>query len=105
MFGRVFRQRGLQFSPSAVENLTDEHLYKQDFARRIKLAAGSTEIEIPVEAAANFGLTFMAANEISATLYNDKGEIVGKNLTKTIEASAWFRSIFVDKNVAAERGN
>jgi hypothetical protein len=41
----------------------------------------------------------MADPNISATLYNDKGEIVGKNLTKTPEANAWFRSIYVDKNV------
>ena len=41
----------------------------------------------------------MASNEISATLFNEKGVIVGKNLTKTPEANAWFRSIFVDKNV------
>ena len=43
----------------------------------------------------------MADANISATLYNEKGEIAGKNLTKTPEANAWFRSIYVDKNVNA----
>ncbi len=60
--------------------------------------------KFPSKQAKNFGLTFMAASEISATLYNEKGEIVGKNLTKTPEANAWFRSIYIDKNVRAERG-
>ena len=73
-----------------------------NFAKSVKLAPKtSVEIEIPVEKAINFGLTFMASNEISATLFNDKGAVVGKNLTKTPEANAWFRSIFVDKNVTA----
>jgi pimeloyl-ACP methyl ester carboxylesterase len=74
---------------------------KPDFAKAVKIPAKqSIEIEIPVEQALNFGLTFMAAPEISATLFNDKNVIVGKNLTKTPEANAWFRSIFVNKNVA-----
>lgn len=81
-------------------NAEEDGVNKPDFAKAVKLAPKqSIEVEIPVEAANNFGLTFMASNEISATLYNDKGEIVGKNLTKTPEANAWFRSIFVDKNV------
>lgn len=84
----------------ANENLIDESNFKPDFAKAVKLAAKqSTEIEIPVEQALNFGITFMASPEISATLFNDKGVIVGKNLTKTPEANAWFRSIFVDKNI------
>ncbi len=41
----------------------------------------------------------MAAPAVSATLYDDKGTIVGKNLTKTPEANAWFRSIYFDKAV------
>lgn len=72
------------------------------FAKAVKIhAKSSVEVEIPIEQALNFGLTFMASPEISATLYNEKGEPVGKNLAKTPEAHAWFRSIFVDKNVAA----
>ena len=79
----------------------DENFYKPDFAKAVKISAKSSiEIEIPVAAANDFGLTFMASPEISATLYNEKGEIVDKNLTKTPEANAWFRSIFVDKKVA-----
>ena len=72
------------------------------FAKAVKIAPKQTvEIEIPVKAANDFGLTFMADPNISATLYNEKGEIVGKNLAKMPEANAWFRSIYVDKNVTA----
>jgi hypothetical protein len=75
---------------------------KPAFAKAVKLAPKQTiEIEIPVEQANNFGLTFMADAQISATLYNDKGVIVGKNITKTPEANSWFRSIFVDKGVTS----
>ncbi|HQU82372.1 MAG TPA: alpha/beta hydrolase [Pyrinomonadaceae bacterium] len=73
---------------------------KPAFAKSVKIAANSaTEIEIPVEQALDFGLTFMASNQVSATLFNDKSVVVGKNLTKTAQANAWFRSIYVDKNV------
>jgi hypothetical protein len=66
----------------------------------VKLAGKqSVEIEIPVEAANNFGLTFMADPSISATLIDDKGVVIGKNLTKTPEAGSWFRSIFYDKPI------
>lgn len=94
---------GLQNSNDKLQNSdADADNFKPDFAKAVKIAAKqSVEIEIPVETALNFGLTFMASNEISATLFNDKGVIVGKNLTKTPEANAWFRSIYVDKNVTA----
>jgi len=73
---------------------------RPSFAKAVKLAPKqSVEIEIPVEAANNFGLTFMADANISATLFNDKGVTVGKNPAKTPEASGWFRSIFVEKDV------
>ncbi|HLM62162.1 MAG TPA: hypothetical protein VK308_15265, partial [Pyrinomonadaceae bacterium] len=83
----------------SVENYAGEAL-KPDFAKAAKIAPKqSVEVEIPVETANNFGLTFMADSQISATLTNDKGVVVGQNLTKTPESAVWFRSIFVDKNV------
>lgn len=86
--------------PTSNESYSDKNSLKPDFAKAVKIAPKqSVEIEIPVAAANDFGLTFMASNEISVTLYNEKGEIVGKNLTKTPEANAWFRSIYVDKNI------
>ncbi|HEY0427078.1 MAG TPA: alpha/beta hydrolase [Pyrinomonadaceae bacterium] len=87
-------------NPSATVDSSDR--LRPDFAKSVKLAAKqSVEIEIPVEQAANFGLTFMADAQISATLFNDKGVMVGKNLAKSPEANNWFRSIFVEKGITA----
>jgi hypothetical protein len=43
----------------------------------------------------------MADALVSATLVDDKGTVVGKNLAKTPEAGSWFRSIFFDKATTA----
>ncbi len=84
------------------ENLLNADAFKPYFAKAVKIPAKqSVEIEIPVAQGSNFGLTFMAASDVSATLFNDKGAEMGKNLTKTPEANAWFRSIFVDGAVAS----
>lgn len=91
----------VEFNNYSIENSFDKNYYKPDFAKDIKISPmQSIEIEIPVQTAQNFGITFMADPHISATLYNEKGEIAGKNLTKTPEANAWFRSIYVGKNVS-----
>lgn len=90
---------GSKFSSSNAE--IDQNAFKPDFAKAVKIGAKqSVEIEIPVTQALNFGLTFMAASDISATLFDAKGAEVGKNLTKTPEANVWFRSIFVDRSVS-----
>ncbi len=82
----------------SIENLPENDKPKVDFSKSVKLAPKQiVEIEIRVEAAQNFGLTFMADSQISATLFDEKGAIVGKNLAKTREANVWFRSIFYDK--------
>ena len=89
------------YKPQAAnENPRIVNSYKPDFAKAVKIAPKQTlEVEIPVETAMNFGLTFMADAQISATLFNDKGAVVGQNLTKTPEANALFRSIFVENGV------
>jgi pimeloyl-ACP methyl ester carboxylesterase len=98
-FGAFFVNAAYQ-PPVRAENSLDENAFKPDFAKAVRLAPKqAVELEIPVVAALNFGLTLMASNEISATLFNDQGVIAGKNLTKTPEADAWFRSIYVDREV------
>ena len=98
-FGAVYMNAAYR-NESPAETLREVDYYKPNFAKEVKLAGKqSVEIEIPVEAAQNFGLTFMADPSISATLFNDKGVVVGKNLAKTPEAGGWFRSIFVDKGI------
>ena len=72
------------------------------FAKAVKVGPKETvEIEVPVEAAMNFGVTFMAVSDISVTLLDPTGAVVGKNLSKTPESTQWFRSIFIDKPVTA----
>jgi pimeloyl-ACP methyl ester carboxylesterase len=74
----------------------------QAFAKEIELGPKQTmEIEIPVEAASNFGVTFMAINSVSASLLDQAGKLEGKNLAASPESGQWFRSIFIDKPVAA----
>jgi len=86
----------------AAESVIDADAFKPDFAKAVRITPkSSVEVEIPVEQALNFGLTFMADAQVSATLSDDKGAIVGKNPAKSPEAGAWFRSIFVEKDVAA----
>lgn len=70
------------------------------FAKSIKLKAKqSVEIDVPVEAAANFGVTFMADPKISVTLIDANGAVVGTNLAGSAESRGWFRSVFFDKPV------
>jgi hypothetical protein len=81
------------------QNATDSSALPA-FAKEIKLAPKQTlEIEIPVEQAENLGLTFMASSDVSATLVNDKGVVVGKNASDLPESRAFFRSIYFDKSV------
>jgi hypothetical protein len=68
------------------------------FAKAVRIAGnGVVEIEVPVETAAKFGLTFMAIPSVSATLVDASGVVGGKNLSDSPEANQWFRSIFVDR--------
>lgn len=59
----------------------------------------SIDIELPVASGPNVGLTFMASEEMSVSLFDENGVMIGKSLTKSPEASSWFRSIFYDKPI------
>ena len=75
---------------------------KPEFAKAVKLnAKQSLDVEIPVVAATNFGITFMAPSSVSALLYDDKGTLIAKNLANSAEARAPIRSLYVDKPVTA----
>lgn len=70
------------------------------WAKAVKLSPKQTvEIDVPVSAGPNFGVTFMAPSDISVTLIDNSGNIVGKNIARTPEAGIWFRSIFIGKPV------
>ena len=88
-----------------VENMLPEFATvgsQPTFAKAIRVAAKqSVEIEIPVGAAANFGMTFMADALVSATLVNNMGIVVGKNLAGSPESRGMFRSVYFDKATTA----
>ncbi|MBV8856052.1 MAG: hypothetical protein JOZ02_03745 [Acidobacteria bacterium] len=75
---------------------------RPDFAKELALAAGqAAEIELPVPAAESFGITFMASALVSATLFDEKGAVRGKSAAGSPEAAGFFRTIYVDRGVAA----
>jgi len=79
-------------------------LPEADFSKVLKLDPGQAlDLPIPVKQALNFGLTFVAANMVSATLIDDTGSVVATNLKGTPEAGQMFRSLFVERPVA--KGN
>jgi pimeloyl-ACP methyl ester carboxylesterase len=89
-------------SINAANNAIETNISKPDFAKAVALGRKQTvEIEIPVEVANNFGISFMADPLVSATLLDNKGAVVGQNLTRTPEAGAWFRTIFFNKPTVA----
>lgn len=72
------------------------------WAKEVRLTAKqSVVVDVPVTAGPNFGVVFMAPPGVSVTLLDASGAVVGTNLAGTPEAAAWFRSIFVDRQVKA----
>jgi pimeloyl-ACP methyl ester carboxylesterase len=87
-----------------VEEAAETGSAKADFSKIVTLAPGQTlDVSIPVKEARDLGVTFVAANTVSATLIDDKGAVAGTNLTGKPEASQIFRSLLVARQVA--KGN
>jgi hypothetical protein len=91
------RSYGAMFAAGNFSDEGDEP--RPDFAKVVKIPARqTTEIEIPVSrAGSRFSLMLFASPDISATLVDDKGEIVGTNLAASAEASEIFRTITIKK--------
>lgn len=84
--------------PGLSEWGTDVRGSSSTFARSIDLAPKEkAEIDIPVEAASNFGVTFMTDPDVSVTLIDENGNVLGRNEAGTPASRGWFRSIFFDK--------
>lgn len=87
-----------------VEEPDDAVSAMPDVSKVVMIAPSQTlNVSIPVNDAKNFGLTFVAASTVSATLIDGTGAVVGTNLSDTPEASQIFRSMFVDR--AITKGN
>ncbi len=81
---------------------SSEPLTTQPFAKSITLAGKKTiEIDIPVAAANDLGITFMADPNVSVVLIDALGNVVGKNESGSPESRGLFRSIYFDKPVTA----
>ncbi len=84
-----------RFSNGPVELAT-----REDFAKSVMVPARSfLMIDVPVDDALNFGITFMGPNEVSAILLDETGKEKGTNKGGSPEAFQWFRSIFVPQRV------
>lgn len=84
-----------------VDDTADTALPAPDFSKIVKLAPGETaEVVIPVREAKKLGLTFIAANRVSASLVDDKAAVVASSEAGSPEASEMFRSLLVDRPVA-----
>jgi triacylglycerol esterase/lipase EstA (alpha/beta hydrolase family) len=85
-----------QMSEAQIEGLT--------LSEHIKLSANqTTEISVPITDGSRASVIFAAAPNISATLIDAEGNVVGKNLADTPESKQMFRSITVEK--AVTKGN
>lgn len=92
------RRYGAMFTAAETSGDTDEP--RPDFAKVLQLAGGkTTEIEIPIRNGSTFALNLFASPDVSATLIDDKGEIVGTNLADSPEAADIFRTITVKKQL------
>jgi pimeloyl-ACP methyl ester carboxylesterase len=73
---------------------------KNSFSHEVKLSAGaSVTVDVPVLSASNFGLAFIAASTVSATLTDDKGTVRDTNLKGSPESGLLFRPLFTGRAV------
>ncbi|MBS1797524.1 MAG: hypothetical protein JSS81_27115 [Acidobacteria bacterium] len=85
----------------APANPTDGAANPQTFVKELKLAAGQTlDVELPVEAAPNLGVTLMAAPDVSVALVDERGAIVARSAKDSPLAGALFRTLFTKNAVA-----
>jgi hypothetical protein len=92
-YGAMFRPA--EFEQTRILPTSDDELA---FSTGIKLAPSSAvEVEIPASGGSKMSIVLLAPPQVSATLIDAKGAIVGKNLADTPEANATFRTIRVER--------
>lgn len=75
---------------------------EQPFAKELRLAPkASVELEVPVDTAPNFGITFMAPQSVSATLINAQGVVVSRSGPDSPLAGSMFRTLFTKNAVTS----
>jgi hypothetical protein len=87
------------FSSEAEFMFTGER--NSSFSRDVRLKPNETiDVDVPVDAASNFGMTFLAANTVSVTLLDEKGVAAAKSLAGSAFAGSLFRSLYVPSAVS-----
>jgi len=72
------------------------------FAKELKIAPKQTvDIDMPVDAASNLGVTFFANSSVTVSLINERGVIITKSASTSAFANTMFRSLFAYKPVSA----
>jgi hypothetical protein len=72
------------------------------FAKELKLAPKQTvDIDMPVEAASNLGVTFVANSSVNVSLVNERGIVIARSSSKSAFAITKFRSLFAYTPVGA----
>ena len=74
----------------------------ETFSKELKIGPKqSVTVEMPVEAASNFGVTFFANPGVTVSLINEKGVVVSKSVSSSAFSNSMFRSLFAYKPVEA----
>jgi pimeloyl-ACP methyl ester carboxylesterase len=80
------------------DTISSESMSVDPFAKQMDVGPGQiVDVEIPVAAAMDFGVTFMADPKLSAALMDTNGNVLGRNASGSPESRGWFRSIYYDK--------
>jgi pimeloyl-ACP methyl ester carboxylesterase len=70
------------------------------FTKELKIAPKQTvDIDMPVEAASNLGVTFFANSSVNVSLVNERGVVITRSSSKSAFANTMFRSLFAYKPV------
>lgn len=72
----------------------------QNFSTEVKLAPKQKlEVDVPVEAAQNLGVTFLAGSDVSVSLIDPAGKVAAENPANSPLSFAVFRTLFYKKAV------
>jgi pimeloyl-ACP methyl ester carboxylesterase len=97
-FGSVLMAHYRKPGPGDREASSEEG--NKTFSHEVKLAAGgSVVVDVPVRSASNFGLAFLGAAAVSATLTDDRGTVRDTNLKGSPESGLLFRPLFTGRAV------
>jgi len=71
---------------------------KINLGKEVSLAPGqAAEVEIPAPVEGSSGVTLVAVPAVSASLFNERGEVIGRSAANTPEARADFRTLTFER--------